>query len=152
MKTVSKPSDLPRGAEIHIFGAGGAGRILFEALAASGGVKVAGFIDTAKTGTHCDQPIRPAGLFLTEASKDSVIVIASQSWHEIGILLASRGFRRVYNAYPIVRAHLVPAAAAEKSVAAAGRRQRIFLLLIGIVTALLTMSALIAAVLSASVV
>lgn len=93
---------LPTDRPIHIFGAGQGGECLLEAFTVENRHRVVGFIDTEKTGTLAGLPVVPTVDFVRTAPRDVCILLATQHWPEVADTLATFGFARLCNAYPIV--------------------------------------------------
>ncbi|WP_207459119.1 glycosyltransferase family A protein [Azospirillum sp. SYSU D00513] len=81
-------SALPQAGRVWIFGAGSAGRAALRQLTAVGQrPRVAGFVDSQKTGELDGLPILPPSALRTAPEAD-LVLIASQFWREIARTLA----------------------------------------------------------------
>ncbi len=99
---VISADEVPDGAPLHIFGAGGAGRMVRDALM-KGGRRVAGFIDSWREGVLDGSPIRRLDDFLAlPEAADAVVVVASDHRHEIMTMLMDRDVPRVFDAAPLI--------------------------------------------------
>ncbi len=88
---------------VHIFGAGGGGRIVLEWLRAHGRT-VLGFIDDQTNGPVCGLPVLRTDAVPGLLGDAPRIVIASQHWRKIGRMLHALGAEDVVDASPIIRA------------------------------------------------
>ncbi|RJF76885.1 hypothetical protein D3877_28830 [Azospirillum cavernae] len=108
MKTLSHPRRLKAVGPVYLFGAGGGGLIVKRAIEAAGRARVTAFVDRAPREEADGLPVLSSAVFLATGDRDATVVIASQHWEEISIQLSIAGFRRVWNAYPIIVEHLAP--------------------------------------------
>lgn len=88
---------------VHIFGAGGGGRIVLDWLRARGRT-VLGFIDDQTEGPVCGLPVLRTDAVPGLLGEAPRIVIASQHWRKIGRMLSALGVEDVVDASPIIRA------------------------------------------------
>lgn len=102
MKIAAAIADLPRGVPLYLFGAGEGGRIVKAALDKDAGLRLAGFIDSAKTGEIDGVAIQSPAQFFAERPSDAVVVVASQYWASISGLLYDNGVDNVVNIYPFI--------------------------------------------------
>lgn len=92
MRHITNVSQLPAGASISIYGAGGAGRELLRQVRASGRVKAVRFLDSANSGELDGLPVLRFADFLREHPKgDGPVVIASTYDVEIAWTLREAG-------------------------------------------------------------
>lgn len=88
---------------VHVFGAGGGGRIVLEWLRARGRT-VVGFIDDHTEGPVCGLPVLRTDAVPGLLGDAPRIVIASQHWRKIGRMLHALGAQDVFDASPVIRA------------------------------------------------
>lgn len=92
MRHVTSVEQLPQGASISIFGAGGAGRELLRQVRASGRVHAARFLDSKDSGELDGLPVeRFADFLAAHPGGDGPIVIASTHDDEIAWALRQAG-------------------------------------------------------------
>jgi FkbM family methyltransferase len=92
MNYITNFDAFPKGTEIYIYGAGGAGKELFEHVVGSGWVIAKGFIDTYKNGEFLGLPIFKFEDFKTmTGAGEAIIVIASAYENEIAWQLEDAG-------------------------------------------------------------
>ncbi len=102
MRFVTTLERLPTRKPIFIYGAGGAGRALRQALAECRDRDVAGFLDSNRTGWIDTLPILSIADYLATRPKGAVLVIASQFWDQISSALAAAGIDADYNVSPLI--------------------------------------------------
>ena len=92
MNYITNFDSFPKGTEIYIYGAGGAGKELVEYVVSSGRVVAKGFIDTYKNGEFLGLPIFKFEDFKTmTGAGEAIIVIASAYETEIAWQLEDAG-------------------------------------------------------------
>lgn len=99
---------IPRDAAIHIYGAGGSGRLVRDALARAGRA-VAGFIDSFRDGTADGLPVRRLETYLAGRGAADVILIAAEQHDAIAETLRGHGIGHAFNATYLARQLLAAA-------------------------------------------
>lgn len=102
MRSISHINDIPKGAPLYLYGAGGAGVLILKKLLRVRDINVKGFIDTYKKGTEIlGFPVYDLDDFLNMKSDDALVLITSTYFEEISKRLKERKFIKFANAYPI---------------------------------------------------
>lgn len=92
MRHITSVDELPQGAAISIYGAGGAGRELLRQVRASGRVRAVRFLDTSASGEADGLPVqRFVDFIAAHPGGDGPIVIASTHDAEIACTLREAG-------------------------------------------------------------
>lgn len=98
---VRATDDFPADTLIHIFGAGVSGLLLRDLIDGSGRARVAGFIDSHKTGMVDGLEVVDLKTFVARFS-DAPVAVASEAYTEIIDALRAAGVSRIYDAFPLI--------------------------------------------------
>ncbi|MDQ2104245.1 radical SAM protein [Azospirillum isscasi] len=123
MEQLETFSSLPKDQEIFIFGASQGGSLLGREIVAAG-YRLCAFIDSFKIGELDGLPILHPDAIADRIDRAASILIASMRGDEIAPILLSKGFTRIFNAYPLVLNCLDRAKqlAVERAVAVIGKQ------------------------------
>jgi Predicted O-linked N-acetylglucosamine transferase, SPINDLY family len=105
MKHVGRVSEIPTDRPVYLFGAGKGGQIVRTVLEEHGGFRIAGFIDSFRTGTLDGLPVLTPAAAVAEGKTNGVVLITSQFWPEISRQLRDAGWSHIINVFPIIARH-----------------------------------------------
>lgn len=98
--------DLPRQGIVYVYGAGDGGLMIKRKLERFYAFRISGFVDARQRGELDGCPILQPEQLAATVARDAGIIIASQSYSDIGRFLANAGFSRVVNAFPYMTNHV----------------------------------------------